>query len=86
MARFLTMQRSIVPANDRDEFHKKMKERRAHFEKSNCKSWAFEEVGLAGAIIEFIESGSEEALVKALRSAPGSAGEYARIYRELEQS
>jgi hypothetical protein len=79
------MQRSIVPANDREEFHKRMKERRAHFEKANCKSWAFEEVGLAGAIIEFVESASEAELTRALKSAPGAGGEYARIYREMEQ-
>ena len=84
MARYLTMQRSIVPSGDREEFRKRMKERRAHFEKADCKLWSFEEVGLAGAIIEFIESSSEESLVKALKSAPGSGGENARIYKELE--
>jgi hypothetical protein len=80
------MQRSIVPAGDREEFRKRMRERRAHFEKASCKFWSFEEVGLAGAIIEFVEAGDEKALRSALASAPGSSGDHARVYRELEQN
>jgi hypothetical protein len=79
------MQRSIVPTGDRDDFRKRLKDRRAHFEKASCKSWCFEEVGLAGAIIEFVEAADEHALRDALSSAPGSAGEHARVYKELEQ-
>jgi hypothetical protein len=84
MARFLTMQRSIVPTGDRKDFKQRMRDRKAHFERANCKIWTFEEVGLAGAIIEFIESADEASLLQALRSAPGSAGEHARIYKEME--
>ena len=86
MARFLTMQRSIVPVGDRKEFKQRMVERKAYFEKANCKIWSFEEVGLAGAIIEFVESPDEQSLRKALLNAPGSAGEHARIYKEMEQN
>ena len=86
MARYLTMQRSIVPPGDREEFRKRLRDRKAHFEKSSCESWSFEEVGLAGAIIEFVEASDEQMLRGALASAPGSSGEHARVYRELEQS
>ena len=86
MPRYLTMQRSIVPSGDREGFRQKMKERKAHFERSDCRAWSFEEVGLAGAIIEFVESDNEQALVKAVRTAPGASQENARIYKELEQN
>jgi hypothetical protein len=33
-----------------------------------------------------VEASDEQTLIKALRSAPGSGGENARIYREMEHS
>ena len=84
MSRYLTMQRSIVPVGDRKDFKQRMRDRKAYFEKANCRTWLFEEVGLAGAIIEFVESADEQSLLQALKNAPGSAGEHARIYKEME--
>jgi hypothetical protein len=44
----------------------------------------FEELGLAGAIIEFVEAEDEQVLRKALKEAPGATGDYPRIYQEME--
>jgi hypothetical protein len=84
MPRYLSMQRSIVPSGDREEFRRKMSERLSFFRGADCRSWFFEEVGLAGALIEFVEANDEKTLREALRSAPGSNGAHARIYQEVE--
>jgi hypothetical protein len=78
------MQRSIVPQGDREEYRKRVRDRKAHFERNGCKYWSFEEVGLPGAMLEFVEAGDEQSLHSALKAAPGATGEHARVYRETE--
>ncbi|HEU4641322.1 MAG TPA: hypothetical protein VFS44_02625 [Gemmatimonadaceae bacterium] len=84
MSRALTIQRSIVPLNDRKKFMQKLRARRAYYAGANCRFWVFEESDLAGAFIEFIEAADPETLARALADAPEQVVDAARIYQEVE--
>lgn len=58
--------------------------RRAYYEKAKCGFWIFEESGLPGALIEFVEAPDRETLQSALDGAPDHIVDVARIYREVE--
>jgi hypothetical protein len=70
VSRALTIQRSIVPLSDRKRFMEKLRTRRAYYAAANCRFWVFEETGLAGAFIEFIEADDEATLEAAIAGAP----------------
>ena len=82
--RWLTLHRSIVPAGDRKKFMERLRERRAYYEQAKCTFWVFEESGLPGALIEFVEAPDRETLQSALDGAPDHIVDAARIYREVE--
>ena len=84
MARWLTLQRSIVPAGDRKRFMERLHARRAYYATAKCGFWVFEESGLPGALIEFVEAPDRETLETALAGAPDHIVDAARIYREVE--
>lgn len=84
MARALTIQRSIVPLNDRKKYMQKLRARRAYYAAADCRFWVFEESDLAGAFIEFIEAADPETLARALADAPEQVVDAARIYQEVE--
>lgn len=84
MPRWLTLHRSIVPAGDRKKFMERLRERRAYYEQAKCNFWVFEESGLPGALIEFVEAPDRETLQTALDGAPDHIVDSARIYREVE--
>ncbi len=84
MPRWLTLQRSIVPAGDRKKFMERLRARRAYYAEAKCGFWIFEESGLPGALIEFVEAPDRETLESALAGAPGHIVDAARIYREVE--
>jgi hypothetical protein len=84
MARSLTLQRSIVPANQRKEYIERLQHRRDHYSRANCRFWVFEETGLPGAFLEFAEAADPATLAAAHAAAPGAMGESARIYQEVE--
>lgn len=86
MPRWLTLQRSIVPAGDRKRFMERLTARRAYYETASCGFWVFEESGLPGALIEFVEAPDRETLENALAGAPDHIVDAARIYREVESS
>lgn len=86
MPRALSIKRAIVPAGDRAKYIERLKARQAHYEKSNCKFWVFEEASLAGAFIEFTESSDAGILTAAHLSSPEHVLDPARIYTELELS
>jgi hypothetical protein len=44
----------------------------------------FEESGLPGAVIEFVEAGDRETLLGALTGSPDHVVDAARIYQEVE--
>jgi hypothetical protein len=84
--RWLTLQRSIVPAGDRKKFMERLGARRTYYEAAGCRFWVFEESGLPGAVIEFVEAADRETLQSALTSAPDHVVDAARIYQEMESS
>jgi hypothetical protein len=87
VSRWLTLQRSIVPAGDRKRFMERLTARRAYYETAKCGFWVFEESGLPGALIEFVEAPDRETLESALAGAPDHVVvDAARIYREVESS
>jgi hypothetical protein len=88
--RALTLQRTIVPPQDRKKFLERARERKTEFARAHCAFWLFEEKGLPGAFIEFVESAAEDTLAPALAAAHGAAPEGvvdpSRIYTEVELS
>ena len=84
MPRWLTLQRSIVPAGDRTKFMARLRARRAYYAEAKCGFWIFEESGLPGALIEFVEAPDRDTLESALAGAPDHIVDAARIYREVE--
>jgi hypothetical protein len=84
--RWLTLQRSIVPAGDRKRFMERLRARRAYYAEAKCGFWIFEESGLPGALIEFVEAPDRQTLESALAGAPDHIVDTGRIYREVESS
>lgn len=84
VSRWLTLHRSIVPAGDRKKFMERLRARRVYYEQAKCGFWVFEESGLPGALIEFVEAPDRETLQSALDGAPDHIVDAARIYREVE--
>jgi len=84
--RWLTLQRSIVPAGDRKKFMERLRARRAYYAEAKCGFWIFEESGLPGALIEFVEAPDRETLESALAGAPDHIVDTGRIYREVESA
>ena len=80
------MQRSIVPPGDRKEYMAGLREKQGYYAKMNCRFWAFEEAGLPGAFLEFIEGPDVETLAAAQAKAPDPPRDPGRIYREVELS
>jgi hypothetical protein len=86
VARWLTLQRSIVPASERKKFMERLIARRAYYQTAKCGFWVFEETGLPGALIEFVEAADRETLEGALAGAPDHIVDAGRIYREVESA
>ena len=86
MPRALSIQRSIIPAPERAKYLERLKSRKEHYARANCKFWVFEEIALAGAFIEFTESTDPATLSGAHASAPESVLDPTRIYTEVELS
>ena len=86
MPRALVLQRSIVPPHDRPGFLAELRRKRAYYTGVNCRFWAFEEAGLPGAFLEFVEGPDAQTLAAAQRDAPQPPRDPGRIYREVELS
>ena len=86
MARALVMQRCIVPPGDRKKYLAGLREKRAYYTRAECRFWAFEEAGLPGAFLEFIEGPDVATLTAAQERAPEPPRDPGRIYREVELS
>jgi hypothetical protein len=84
MSRALTFQRTVVTPSERKKYYARLRARRTYYTNASCRFWIFEEVGLSGAFIEFIEASDPEVLSAALSRAPDQVVESARIYREVE--
>ena len=84
MARALTIQRSVIPAADRARHLERLRAKRDHYRSRQCRYWVFEEAGVHGAFLEFVEADSAETLTAAHASAPDSPIDATRVYVELE--
>jgi hypothetical protein len=86
MPRILTMHRTIVPQSERKKYLERLRAKRDHYKRANCRFWVCEEAKLPGAFLEFMEAESAEALSAALASAPEQVLDANRLYREVELS
>ena len=77
------MNRTIVPVPDRERFYVRARALRTHFQARGCQYWVFEDAELPGAYIEFAEGEDTAALAAAHASAPDSALDPSRMYREV---
>jgi len=84
MARALTIQRTLVTPPERERFHEKLRRKQAYYAKANCRFWAFEELGLPGAFLEFFEASDPETLARAHADAPEAVLDPNRVYTEVE--
>jgi hypothetical protein len=84
--RALTIQRTLVTPPERKRFHERILERRAYFAKAQCHYWVFEEAGLPGAFLEFVEARDRATLARALGEAPDRVLDPNRVYVEVELS
>ena len=84
MPRALTIQRTTVTPSERDKFHERARRKQEYYAKANCRFWVFEEFGLAGAFLEFVEAADMQTLSKAHAAAPDQALDPKRIYMEVE--
>ncbi|HEY5220075.1 MAG TPA: hypothetical protein VIJ16_09725 [Gemmatimonadaceae bacterium] len=84
MSRALTVQRTLIPPQERKRYAERLIRRRQYYATVNCKFWAFEEQGLAGAFLEFFEAPDPETLARAHAGAPDPILDAGRIYVEVE--
>jgi hypothetical protein len=84
MGRALTIQRSVIPASDRAKQLERLKAKRDHYRAKQCRYWVFEEAGVHGAFLEFVEADTADALAAAHATAPDAPIDATRIYLEVE--
>jgi hypothetical protein len=60
--RALTLNRTVVPAPDRERFLTRARVLRTHFQSRGCQYWVFEDADLPGAYIEFAEAADANTL------------------------
>ena len=84
MGRVITVQRTTVPASERVRYFDKLRQSKSHYSAACCRFWVFEEQGLPGAFIEFVEADDETTLTVAHANAPHRILDPGRIYHETE--
>jgi hypothetical protein len=84
VGRALTIQRTTVPASERDRYFEKLRTSSEHYRSANCRFWVFEEASLPGAFIEFTEADDATTLAVAHANAPHRILDPGRIYNEKE--
>ena len=84
MPHALTIQRTTVPASERAKYFEKIRASNSHYTAAGCRFRVFEETGLPGAFIEFVEADDETTLTVAHANAPHRVLDPARIYHETE--
>ncbi len=84
MPRVLTVQRTTVPASERERYFERLRVCKSHYSAANCRFWVFEESALTGAFIEFTEADDETTLTVAHANSPHRILDPARIYHETE--
>jgi hypothetical protein len=86
MPRALTIHRTTVTPKDRPRYYERIRRKREYYESAHCRFWVFEEAGLPGAFLEFVEANDAATLTQAHAEAPDSILDPNRIYREVELS
>jgi hypothetical protein len=84
MPRALTIQRTTVPASERERYFEKVKACQSHYAAANCKFYVCEEASLPGAFIEFSEAEDQTTLTVAHANSPYRILDPARVYNETE--
>lgn len=84
LGRVLTIQRAMVPAIERARYLTLLRARRTHYQGADCRFWVFEEIGLPGLFIEFMEANDAPTLKAAHASAPEKLRDPSRVYSEVE--
>ena len=84
MPRHLTMQRTIVPQNERKKYLERLRLKRDYFARADCRFWVFEEASLPGAFIEFYEADDPDILSQAHAASPDGVLDSNRIYLQGE--
>ena len=82
------MNRTIVPALDRERFLTRARALKTHFQSRGCQYWVFEDADIPGAYIEFAEADDAQKLADAQGAAPGEPLELGgdirhNMYREV---
>ena len=80
----LTIQRTTVPASERKKYFERIRASQSHYSAANCRFRVFEEQGLPGAFIEFVEADDETTLTVAHANAPHRILDANRMYKETE--
>jgi hypothetical protein len=80
----MTVQRTTVPASERQRYFERLRASQSHYTAANCRFRVFEETGLPGAFIEFVEADDETTLTVAHANAPHRILDPGRIYNETE--
>lgn len=86
MPRALTIQRSIIPANDREQHMRRLAAKRDHYRGMQCRYWVFEQAAVRGAFLEFVEADSPEVIARAHALATDPPVDGTRVYVEVELS
>ena len=84
MPRALTIHRTTVTPADRPRYFERLKRKRAYYTSANCRFWVFEEAGLPGAFLEFVEAPDTQTLAQAQAAAPDPLLDPGRVYTEVE--
>ena len=84
MGKALTIQRTTVPAGERDKYFERIRTSASHYKAANCRFWVYEESALPGAFIEFTEADDVTTLTVAHANSPHRVLDPARIYHETE--
>jgi DNA-binding XRE family transcriptional regulator len=84
MAHALTIQRTTVPASERERYFERMRLCQIHYAAANCRFRVFEENALRGAFIEFVEADDEVILAAATANSPYKVLDPSRVYYERE--
>ncbi len=84
MAGVLTVQRTTVPASERDKYFERLRACKSHYSAAKCRFRVYEESALTGAFIEFTEADDETTLTVAHANSPHRVLDPARIYHETE--
>jgi phage gp46-like protein len=84
MPRALTMHRVTVPSRDREKYLEQVKRKAKHYTEASCRFWVFEETGLRGVFVEFMEADDVATLLTAHKNAPDQVLDPMPVYHQVE--